>query len=114
MSFERRIRHFSRPSTTPARVSQKPSFSRDESLRDCVDSSRPNCAVKKFGQAALKWSNVCHSRALVDKILKGAKAGEIPLERASKLTTVINLKTAKALGIEMPTALLAAADEVIE
>jgi putative ABC transport system substrate-binding protein len=73
-----------------------------------------DCRRPIFDQAGLKWSNVRHSRALVDKYPRGRRAGDIPLERASKFTTVINLKTAKALGIDMPTALLAAADEVIE
>jgi putative ABC transport system substrate-binding protein len=74
-------------------------------------------AVSSWGLASYGPNTIDGFRraaTYVDRILKGAKPSELPVQASNKYELVINLKTAKALGLEVPPALLATADEVIE
>jgi putative ABC transport system substrate-binding protein len=81
-------------------------------------------AVYTFGHFAVEGGLIAYgvnnvdlyrrSASYVDRILKGERAGDLPIQAPTKFELVINLKTAKSLGLEIPRRLLAAADEVIE
>ena len=75
---------------------------------------KPFVSAGCLASYAPKYSTISRSMAIiVDKVLKGAKPGDIPIEQPTQFELVINLKTAKALGIIVPQALLLRADEVV-
>ena len=99
------------PSLPRARVAEL-------ALRHRVPSIAPSSSFATFGGLAAfsgSWNEtVRRTAAIIDKILKGGKPADLPVEQPTTFELIINLKTAKALGITIPPALLARADQVIE
>ena len=71
-------------------------------------------AVNVHGLVMGNWDEFRRSADFVDKILRGEKPGDLPFQQPTIYRLVINLKTAKSLGLTVPDTLLVAADEVIE
>ena len=79
---------------------------RDHQVQD-TDPAGIRCFARRLGDAD-------RAAQLVDRILRGARPADLPVEQPTKFDLVINLKTAKALGLTIPQSLLGRADEVIQ
>ena len=86
-------------------------------MRDCQQIHAETEYVKSGGlmsYAANYLALFRRAAEIVDKVLRGAKPSDIPVEQPTKFELAINLKTAKALGLKVPVALISIADELVE
>jgi ABC-type uncharacterized transport system substrate-binding protein len=74
------------------------------------------CVCETGGTTSARWTSktLARARDRIEQVINGAKPADLPIERADKFEFVVNRKTAKAIGVELPTAILLRADEVIE
>jgi putative ABC transport system substrate-binding protein len=96
------------------RARRKTLLQRELGYRRCVGDQCRAVAGGVIGYGVHFPDMFRRAATFVDKILKGAKPADLPVERATKFETIVNLKIAKALGLEVPTATLLRADQVVE
>jgi hypothetical protein len=93
-------------------------FTQDHDIPQVAKRIAPGTSIVTAGSLLAYGADILdlmrRAAAQTDKILKGAKAGELPVEQASRFVLVVNLKTAKALGVTIPQSVLLRADEVIQ
>jgi putative tryptophan/tyrosine transport system substrate-binding protein len=96
-------------------------YNTEASAKLAVKYRLASCGFPEFAQAGglvgygIDFIDMWRRAAtFVDKILNGAKPADLPVEQATNFVTMVNLKTAKAIGVEVPTSLLLRADQVIE
>ena len=103
-SCSRMIRSQARHRTTPWAAGMGPSST--------IRPKNAGCGLLSYGPDGV--DDFRRTATYVDRILRGEKPGDLPVQFPTKYEMVVNRKTAKALGIDVPPALLALADEVIE
>jgi putative ABC transport system substrate-binding protein len=121
--FERAFATIAREKINAAVVHEDPSLiANSQQIAELAARHRlPMCGFPEFARAGgligygINFPDMERRAAtFVDKIIKGAKPADLPVERATKFTTIINLKAAKALAVDLPASTLVRADEVIE